>query len=197
MPRRARHQTATVRSNKKQQERYAISLSQSWSPFRRAPFFTSQRDAITEFADHLTMPGTWQRKGERSAVSVRRNAGHSPTRNCEVARVCSELAAFKQVQSLEGKRKWLVRVRYRGPGHRRSAGGGGSSWPEICVRRSARHPAHERKFVLKVNSQKKLRDDFPGLKSEEAAVLAMLRSRVGREISPQLSSKTRDIAKTA
>jgi hypothetical protein len=36
--RRAHHQTATARSNKKQQESYAISLSQSWSPFRRAPF---------------------------------------------------------------------------------------------------------------------------------------------------------------
>ena len=73
--------------------------------------------------------------------------------------------------------------------------------PTIC-RKCYVHPELvttylDGKFVLKVNSQKKLRDDVAGLKSEEAAVLAMLRSRVGREILPRLLSKTRDIAKTA
>jgi DNA topoisomerase-1 len=73
--------------------------------------------------------------------------------------------------------------------------------PTIC-RKCYVHPELvttylDGKFVLKVNSQKKLRDAFSGLKSEEVAVLAILRSRVGREISRQLLSKTRDIAKTA
>lgn len=54
-------------------------------------------------------------------------------------------------------------------------------------------------FVLKVKSENKLREERSGLKLEEAAVLAMLRSRLGDEDTPHasLSSNTRNIAKTA
>jgi DNA topoisomerase I len=55
-------------------------------------------------------------------------------------------------------------------------------------------------FVLKVKSENKLRGERSGLKPEEAAVLAMLRSRLGHETSLHTSTAARNarrIAKTA
>jgi len=72
--------------------------------------------------------------------------------------------------------------------------------PTIC-RKCYVHPELatsylDGKFVLKVNSQNKLRDDSSGLKSEEAAVLAMLRSRLGDESSPHASTAARNAPQT-
>ena len=47
-------------------------------------------------------------------------------------------------------------------------------------------------FVLKVKSENKLRGERSGLKLEEAAVLAMLRSRLGHEISLNTSTAARN-----
>ena len=52
-------------------------------------------------------------------------------------------------------------------------------------------------FVLKVKSGNKLRAERSSLKLEEAAVLAMLRSQLGRESSSRISTATRNAPQIA
>ena len=52
-------------------------------------------------------------------------------------------------------------------------------------------------FVLKVKSGNKLRSESPGLRLEEAAVLAMLRSRLGHESSLRASTAARNAPQAA
>src|SRR5262249_48451440 len=52
-------------------------------------------------------------------------------------------------------------------------------------------------FVLKVKSGNKLRSERPGLRLEEAAVLAMLRSRLGHKSSPRASTAARNAPQAA
>jgi hypothetical protein len=52
-------------------------------------------------------------------------------------------------------------------------------------------------FVLKVKSENKLRGERSGLRIEEAAVLAMLRSRLGHETLSDASTAARNAPQSA